>query len=422
MVFHGYSMELKGSSHGHLALGEVLSEPAIDSLCSPVSYHGREPSGYTGFMAPVDSLPLHGKLWIIEDDTRTHRWTADRLPSFLPAEDVGAICRDSAESIGVLKRQAGAALAHGAGVWWMDLVAVGAFEDPPLWDFMANEFLPACRDRIRQPTKAAPAVAVIIDEESLRTLREDFPGAATAMNELSHQALFLNRDAYERCGAPVGYYLLADLLDGRIPDANVYLLPCCWNMTPARAEQLATWWKNLARGHAVWLYTAGLPPEVDGAGRLVSTLTGIPVVAQPEPPETLSGEGPMEGLRWGSLLSTGPRWHLEPDRSVESLASFPQGAGAAGRRAGKDGEKSATLLAHPSLSWQALGILLELAGVHRWSRDGEAVTFDGRLLSLHGTRDGRSTIHLPGGAAKRIAVKTGETVWIDISKEEGEVS
>ena len=74
--YHGYIYELAGgrlASSGHLALSTLLRETALDAVLSPYTYN---PAGRNVTMSlvphgPFDSAVLHGKLQVVEDDSRT---------------------------------------------------------------------------------------------------------------------------------------------------------------------------------------------------------------------------------------------------------------------------------------------------------------------------------------------------------------
>ena len=100
--YYGYLYELAGNrlaGSGHLAISELMTEPAIDGVLSP--YHLRDRilaividwtdlSRYTyaaegrNFTMPlvphgvIDSAWLHGKLHVIEDDSRFFCWPDDK--------------------------------------------------------------------------------------------------------------------------------------------------------------------------------------------------------------------------------------------------------------------------------------------------------------------------------------------------------
>eukprot|EP00037_Helgoeca_nana_P020753 m.207255 g.207255 ORF g.207255 m.207255 type:complete len:872 (-) comp25389_c0_seq1:248-2863(-) len=83
LAYYGYtlsnSMQRPGSvshnlvNYGHLAAHSLLSNPAIDGFTSPYYYSDltRIPSAPLLPSGQYSSLTHHGKLWIVEDDTRT---------------------------------------------------------------------------------------------------------------------------------------------------------------------------------------------------------------------------------------------------------------------------------------------------------------------------------------------------------------
>ena len=63
-----------GARSGHAGLKQVLASPNVDFLSSPYSYGFRGIGGEGSFMSPYESVRRAGKLWISEEDTRTHLW------------------------------------------------------------------------------------------------------------------------------------------------------------------------------------------------------------------------------------------------------------------------------------------------------------------------------------------------------------
>jgi hypothetical protein len=78
LTFYGYQFELMRnlpnlSASGHLALAKLLADPNVDAITAPYSYgRARQLSHALYPHDPMDSPALHGKLWIHEDDSRTH--------------------------------------------------------------------------------------------------------------------------------------------------------------------------------------------------------------------------------------------------------------------------------------------------------------------------------------------------------------
>jgi hypothetical protein len=105
MIFcYGYLSELIGSFNGHGAMQRVKEHPATDILMSPIPYQHRTSGQSTGFMSPVDSITAHGKLWLNEDDTRTHLLRQEDQPAWLSDGTFGKQAKDMHETLNLLER------------------------------------------------------------------------------------------------------------------------------------------------------------------------------------------------------------------------------------------------------------------------------------------------------------------------------
>ncbi len=123
-AFYGYLMELAWNAgffaenvdspysttqrSGHLGLNRVLHAPEVDFLVSPYSYGFRGIGGYGAAMPPSESMRRHGKLFIFEDDTRTHLAPIDAASGARPRRTTA---RPS--SSGTSPRRSPAAMASG---------------------------------------------------------------------------------------------------------------------------------------------------------------------------------------------------------------------------------------------------------------------------------------------------------------------
>lgn len=115
MVYGGYSMAYEGTelvNNGQLGYDQVFKSDLVDMVCGPNEYRFRDPGQPSGFFAPVDSLRLHGKLWVAESDLRT----------FLSGNDSFNKVRDLRQAIGSLKRDFALSLTTRTGVYWFDMV------------------------------------------------------------------------------------------------------------------------------------------------------------------------------------------------------------------------------------------------------------------------------------------------------------
>ncbi len=228
-VFYGYMQEIvwnngffgqrladadvehmAGARSGHSGLTQVLASPNVDFLCSPYSYGFRGVGGEGGFMSPEESVRLAGKLWISEEDMRTHLW---------PANSFYGQTRNTTETADVLKRQFGNILTRRAGAWWCDWAKpeAGAYAEPELM-MIFQRSLELMREELNDADRTSIAeIAVVLDEES--------SFYRSTLNNYDIPAWRNRAWGMARIGAPHDAVLLSDVLAGRAREYKLYLLP-----------------------------------------------------------------------------------------------------------------------------------------------------------------------------------------------------
>lgn len=268
-VSYGYTLEFSGrNDSGHLALAQVLESPAIDILAGPNSYTGRGAGSVGAFGAPIDSVGLHGKLWLVEDDTKTFLAAEETPDTYNPKIASGADTQAAHE------RHFGAAIAHRAGMTWMDLWGQGWLDSPDIWRELGR--LRDQADRLEQISEApsfSPDVVAFVDEASLAYFRSNPAG-------LGHALVGKSRDLLLRSGASVGFYLQSDVTSENLPDAKLYLFLNAARVTTAERkairERLQRPGKTLA-----WLYAAGMFDENGLTDQEIGDTVGMVLRVQP---------------------------------------------------------------------------------------------------------------------------------------------
>lgn len=237
MHFYGYLFELGDPKTGHQALRQVLNSPYVDVLCSPVGYLDRLAGGALSLMAPVDSVHAHGKLWMVEDDTKTHL----EPPS---TEDYGDPFNHRIETAWdtamIHKRNMAVILSRGLGVWWMDLWSHGWLRDEGIWENIESlcAFYQAYLPQLKGGY--SPEVAVVGDEDGIKAFRDPWNQAKAVLQQ--------NMPALYRSGVSFGLYLLDDVLDGRAAaDCKLYIIIGAYRLTRDKAERLKAACIGMAR-------------------------------------------------------------------------------------------------------------------------------------------------------------------------------
>lgn len=159
--FYGYTLECVTKEKCHHALHVLLSCEDIDFICSPVSYaYGRALGQAHGYMLPIDSLKLHGKLYFSENDTRTH---LTRIPFEVPYYQKPVWePRNFEETMEMLKMHYARALTHGHALWWFDMWG-GWYHDGSYMSLFAKMLeITSCAKN--KNLRSVAEVAFLIDE------------------------------------------------------------------------------------------------------------------------------------------------------------------------------------------------------------------------------------------------------------------
>jgi len=263
-VSYGYTFEWSHPASGHLSLGKLLRTPEIDFIAGPPSYRSREPGGSAPFPCPIDSFSLNGKLYISEEDYKTS------IGEGYDPDDFNPVIKTPQALESVHWRGAGAALAHCAGVSWMDLWGNGWLRTANIWS-RASKIKDLLTLRLASP-QAEPEIAVFIDERALAYL----------VDESAFQLLVQNlREAVLRSGLSAGFYLLSDLAHReRFPESKLYIFLNAWDI---RSELRAAIKSKLQRDNKVlfWLYAAGQFDSGRDSLERAREVTGIALKPQP---------------------------------------------------------------------------------------------------------------------------------------------
>ncbi len=394
-VSYGYTLEFAArNDSGHLALAQVLQSPSVDILAGPNSYSSRGAGSAGAFSAPVDSVALHGKLWLVEDDTKTFLAEGETDDTYNPKIAGGADTRAAHE------RHFGAALAHGAGVTWMDLWGQGWLDSPDIWRELGTLRDQAARlGKIGAGRATPPDVAVLVDEASLAYLKSNPAG-------LGQNLVGKTRDLLLRAGASVGFYLQSDVTRADFPDCALYLFVNALRVTTgerrAIRERLHRHGKTLA-----WLYAPGIFDERGPAEEEIGDTVGMALRAQPWNARLGSQltevRHPITERLRTAKRAIGQDEVVNPSFAVSDpqavvLAEYAQtGAASLAVREHPDGWKS-VFLGDPHLSVELLRGLYAYAGVPLYDAQDDVVYARDGVLLVHAPYTGQRTFSLPSRA------------------------
>lgn len=201
-TFYGYTLECPDRRLCHAALRTVLDSDDIDFICSPVSYAKRRELGRDhGFMLPVDSLKKSGKLYMSENDTRTHL-TRTPFPdvSYFDAPIFAPNPKET--TLEMLKLHYSRAMIRGVGHWWFDMW--GGWYNDADYSALLKRFreVSACASEL--PSGSVSEIAVFVDEQAYSLISDSSAGYSVS---------YESREALGKIGAPYDIYLADDYND-----------------------------------------------------------------------------------------------------------------------------------------------------------------------------------------------------------------
>ncbi|MCD4831397.1 MAG: hypothetical protein K8R02_06265 [Anaerohalosphaeraceae bacterium] len=280
-AFYGGSRRYieSGSSAGVL---RILNSDAIDFLASPGHYENRKPGGTTAQRMMQDSFRIYGKLFISEDDTRTHLADDGSLGESANGNTkVGKIkfrtstgTHTLADSLTIMKRDFACDICEDTHGWWFDM-SMEQLGQEPWYDHPKILELISRQQQIArlayESDRRKPAeIAFIFDEESMLYVSQD------TTEDLVKT--FRMMEAH-RIGVPVDYYYHNDLAKAEMPDYKVYVFVNVFALTKAERKVIND---KVKRNNqvALWLYGQGficpdMHPKLSES--YISNLVDIPV-------------------------------------------------------------------------------------------------------------------------------------------------
>lgn len=393
----------------HGAYCKLVRNPDIDFFHTPYAYRERGPGGVYMPQLLVDSIFMHGKIAIPEDDTRT--LLTNPHHKYQLAEQVGdnfGKAKDMPETISLLKRNfAGIFSKPGSGVTWFSL-GLGLWFDHPEIIKTFSVFREIADGNLGKDRRTSQ-IAVIVSNKSLFYQRIN-----------SSSGLLLSPPVVEglcRIGAPFDIYEDIDLTDGKFPYANYkfYVFLNTFHFSAKEREAIA---KNIkANGNTVlWIYAPGFVGEDGLSAKSVSELVGMEmdyvdpkyefgadvVLTDYSSPVT---KGLPTNLRYGTEFADskslpGPVFICD-DKSVDVLGMMMTAAPGIGSISHpglcmkKSGAWTSIWSAAPNPPSNLLRNMAKYAGVHIYDDGDDQVLASKMLLAINGRYAGKRTIVLP---------------------------
>jgi hypothetical protein len=399
-AFYGYLMELAWNGgffrerpesnystyqrSGHLGLRRVLESPDVDFLVCPYSYGFRGIGGDAPPMQPMESARLHGKLCIIEDDTRTH----------ISADPNYGHLNSLSESVTILRRNFARAVTHGQGMWWL-FESINPSREASFGPLL--ESFRALGDFLLQTDRTSCAeIALLVDDLSFFYEAD--------RNDLDVPLIFEQRLwGLPRIGAPFDAVLLQDFIDGRLKPYKLYIFLNSFQLDKTRREALRRELRRDGRV-AVWIYAPGYLDQGPSL-EAMQELTGFKFGADEAPWGPLLHildfahpitAGLPQDLFWGTNSKLGPVFYLQdPEARVLGQVVFSQGNCKPGMGVKAFPEWTSIYVAAPNLPAPVLRGIARFSGVHLYNQEGDVLYATRDQLAVHTVSGGDRTFTLP---------------------------
>jgi len=383
-VFYGYLMGMTWHDDaplegGHFGFKEVLDAPYVDFISSPCDYAYRAArSGVSAIPSVTGSVARSGKLWLDENDVRTHI-----------TPQVGFGWTDNLhDTIVTQQRQLSLVFSKGLASWWMDQNG-GWYADDAIMSEIAR--LTRIGGKMLDVDRSSEAqIAYVIDDLSM-AYTESKEALSWAFLQKNHLELM-------RVGAPVDEILLSDL--PKATNHKLYIFANAWAPDDERRKMIDNIVKRDGKT-ALWLYAPGYIRDGAYSAANICEMTGMNVrqaaghytLVARTIPGTIGCLGETE---YGSDHRFCPLFWVE-DPSAQVLAkSEDMGRAVLARK--NMGDWTSIYSVCGPLTADILREFARDAGVHIWWEGDGAFYANRSFFACHARREGRYTVNLPRSA------------------------
>lgn len=385
----------------HTAMDRVLDSPYVDWIASPIAYSERLIGQSSAYMALLDSVQAHGKLYIAEQDNRTCLSDSYAGVSWDANWDykIGQT-RTMADTIYQQKRDFANALVNGAGLWQFDMYG-GWLDDEQIYDYIRaakTEYdLSVHLDR-----NTTNEIAVFVGDETYTYLTAENSNMSFTLLE---PMLMQQRKHLAAMGAGYDTYAMSSLLDGNVPQHKLNIILSPFEITEQMHNAIDTHLKTNDQV-VVWVYLPGISTGTELSLANVQRATGFSIGAV-EQKSTLqvqladSGHSLTDGIAgliFGNSVekSVSPLPYLQDTAGVTVLGYHTDG-GKPGLAVKDMGNWTSVYSAATCLDVQLLRNLMQFAGCHSYCDNSADVIYSSNsYVALHSAAAGEKTIYLPG--------------------------
>ena len=428
--FYGYYLSLFGrqAAGGHLCEQDILTSPHIDFLCAPQAYNknSRLPGGPALSRGLVESVNLHGKLWLDEMDQ----------PSHLGYVYLGGLqMYPLAESIQILRKFVLSPFLRGGGMWFYDfgpLMNSGWWDDPA---YMADiRRMHEVEERYFNKEQASPADVLLVFDTKVffHTASRDTDDPITDQTSVNVVPIEVFRS-----GVSAATCYLSDLPQMPLAQYKTVVFVNCFLLTPEQRQWIRS---NVAKeGRSlVWLTAPGYNDGQTLDLRHVCETTGMQLdtFSSFRIPDLRFGAAFGDSLQKGEKIAeVGKTIFMNQKDSIRAFRQiffsvkengvntlalfdsvFPTRIAGASLRHDTHTDYFFALPLMDKALWRQL---FRETGCHIYDDAGDAVIAGSGLIMVHTADGGERTIRLRNGREVRVELQPKQTLLLDA--ESGEV-
>ena len=401
--YNGYlwtSNSYDSQGMAHTAAERVLDSEYVDWISSPVAYNERVFGESNTYMALLDSVQEHGKIYIAEQDNRTclsnayagAPWDADWDFSIGQTRTV-------ADTIYQQKRDFANALVNGAGLWQFDMYG-GWLDDDQIYQYLrdakAEYDFSVYMDRDMRNE-----VAIFVGDTTYAYLRAGQPNMPYTLLD---PMLMQQRKHLAAMGAGYDTYTMSSLLDGKVEPHKLNIILSPFEIDEEMNQAIDKYLKCNGQ-YVVWVYLPGITDGYTMDTDFMKRTTGFDIGVVEEKSglqvklaktNNVLTQG-IEGLVYGNSTpnSVSPLTYIKDTTDVAVLGYNMDGAQRPGLGIKDMGDWTSIYSSAPCLDVDLLRNMLKLAECHVYSDNNEDVIYSSNCyVALHSAAAGEKTITL----------------------------
>ena len=414
-AFYGYFYAVFGreAAGGHLELQRVLSSPHVDFLCGPGTYYPEAVNTGDAYRSRslINSVTLHGKLWLDEMDQQTPLVT---LKDALFNESV-------AKSIAQVRRNMLFTYTKAAGLWFYDFGPSGfnggkRLADHGSWGWWdepsvmndIGKMKKLLDQKIEEPYSNDADVLLVHDTKSFYYTASSKPD-----NYMNHWTNNWIPPAIFKSGAVHDVVHVDDLDKVEADRYKVIVFVNTWVLNDSQKKLIRT---KLASGDRdlVFVYAAGYSNEQKLDKKFIESVTGFGlrtmVVKRPLTMEVNRNE--LQSFKSNTISNRIDPLFVVEDKLAETLGTLKDTTAVLFARKALP-KYTSWFMAIPSNDPALWRYVFQQGGAHIYETNGDVIYTGGGVLSIHTLSGGSRKIVLKNGRVIEVTLAPNSTTLFD---------